>query len=79
MRAKGVINAILRLNGARKFGSTTLLAQADAEAEHALKQAKVWLERSAQSPDGAASENHAEMLRAVLELEQLMAQVPAAQ
>ena len=71
MSPKGVINAILRLNGARKFGSTTLLAQAKAEADHALKQARIWLQRSEERE--TRSESHAEMQRAALELEQLIA------
>ena len=78
MKNKGLVNAILRLHGARKFGSSTLLAQAEAEAQHALKQAKVWLERSVESGSGEENENYQEMLRAVKELEELMAKVPAA-
>jgi HPt (histidine-containing phosphotransfer) domain-containing protein len=76
MKNKGLVNAILRLHGARKFGSSTLLAQAEAEAQHALKQAKVWLERSSESGTGEENENYQEMLRAVKELEELLAKAP---
>ena len=73
MKNKGLVNAILRLHGARKFGSSTLLAQAEAEAQLALKQAKVWLERVNGTGAGEENENYQEMLRAVKELEELMA------
>lgn len=74
MKTRGVQNAINRLKGARKFGSQTLLAQAEAEAQHALTRAKLWLLQHADAnPAGAQSENYAAMSLAVDELEQTIA------
>lgn len=73
MKTRGVQNAINRLKGARKFGSQTLLAQAEAEAQYALTRAKLWLLQHAEAnPAGAQSENYAAMCLAVDELEHTM-------
>jgi hypothetical protein len=73
MKTRGIVNAINRLNGARKFGSATLLAQAENEAQHTLTQAKIWLDRSESSTSGSNRENHEEINRAAQELEKTMA------
>lgn len=72
MKTRGIANAINRLNGARKFGSATLLAQAESEARHTLMQAKAWLARSASSPSGVKGSNHDEIMLATNELERLL-------
>lgn len=73
MKTRGLQNAINRLKGARKFGSITLLTQAEGEAQHALTQARAWLKRSEESGSGAANPNYAAVSAATLELEQTLA------
>lgn len=75
MKTRGIQNAINRLKGARKFGSMTLLTQAENEAQHILTQAKAWLKRSSALHDGVENERYAEVNLAVIELEQTIAQV----
>lgn len=69
MKTRGVQNATNRLRGARKLGSPTLLAQAETEAQHALTQARAWLERAANPASGEVSANYGDMVEAVKSLE----------
>jgi hypothetical protein len=69
MKTRGLQNAINRLKGARKFGSMTLLAQAEREARQTLEQARVWMERAGLGDTSTSDERHGEVVKAVLELE----------
>lgn len=63
MKTRGIVNATRRLQGARRLGSSTLLEKAEAEAQHALTQAKAWIARMAPA-DGLADENYQDIVRA---------------
>ncbi|WP_297468746.1 hypothetical protein [Acidithiobacillus sp.] len=73
MKTRGVQNAINRLKGARQLGSPTLLAQAETEAQHALTQARAWLERAANPDSGKVGANYDDMVKAVEALELALA------
>jgi len=76
MKTRGIENATRRLVGARKLGSSTLLAQADQEARHALAQARAWMERAGEgrrTDDLAADENYAAIAAATQTLETMIA------
>jgi hypothetical protein len=68
MKTRGIQNAINRLQGARKFGSATLLAQAEEEARHILVQARAWLARTPAPAPGEPDERYAPVAAAVCEL-----------
>lgn len=72
MKTRGLRNAIGRLNGARKFGSCTLLAQAEKEAEHTLTQARAWLIRTTPPLESNNDDNYTSIELAVQELEQAL-------
>lgn len=72
MKIRGIKNAIGRLNGARKLGSATLLAQAEDEAAHILIQAKAWLARTSPPPEGGEDDRYTPVERAVQELERTL-------
>lgn len=78
MKTKGVQNAINRLRGARRLGSTTLMAQAEAEAQHALTQGRAWLARADAMHEDGETENQANMRLALGELERTLAEGAAA-
>lgn len=69
MKTRGLQNAINRLRGARKFGSATLLAQAEREARQTLEQGRAWMERAGLGDAATADERHGDVVKAVLELE----------
>jgi len=73
MKTRGIKNATGRLHGARRFGSATLLAQAEAEARHILTQAKSWLAKTAPPPEGEEDERYTPVELAVQELEKALA------
>jgi len=79
MKTRGIQNAINRLKGARRLGSSALLAQAEGGALHALAQANAnanaWLERSTAGSEGEFSENHAAIAAAALDLERVLGKV----
>lgn len=76
MKTRGIENATRRLAGARKLGSKTLLAQAEQEADHALTQARAWMERAAEGKSAdalAGDENYAAIASATQKLERTLA------
>ncbi|HTH39594.1 MAG TPA: hypothetical protein VL968_02315 [Rhodocyclaceae bacterium] len=81
MKTRGIQNAINRLKGARKFGSVVLLIKAEEEANHALTQARAWMQRAAANAaaSGTENENFAAISEMALELEQTIAQAPPTQ
>jgi hypothetical protein len=73
MKTRGIKNATGRLHGARRFGSATLLAQAEAEARHILTQAKTWLAKTSRPPEDHENNHYTPVELAVQELEQALA------
>jgi hypothetical protein len=69
MKTRGIVNAINRLVGARKFGSAHLTRQAEEEARHILTQAKAWLSRTPAPPPGETDERYTPVAKAVEALE----------
>lgn len=74
MKTRGLQNALNRLGGARKLGSPMLLARAEEEARHAVKQAHAWMERRPVTgqPDALC----AEIRQVVQALEAALAEAP---
>ncbi len=78
MKTRGIQNAISRLAGARRFGSPSLLAQAEQEAQTILLRAKAWLSRTPAPPPGESDERYTPVALAVADLEQALAVTDAA-
>ncbi|THF55134.1 hypothetical protein [Pseudothauera rhizosphaerae] len=74
MKTRGIQNAINRLAGSRRLGSKSLIDQATKEAEHALQQARAWLDRRAERPDGEIDERKEELIAAIEALAEALSQ-----